>query len=398
MNLTVSHWQHTYLGAEIECDVAVIGGGIIGASTAYWLKRAAPHLDVVLLEAHTVGSGATGRNAGFLLQGAAANYAMDVARFGAERARLLWAFTLENRTLIEAELDASRFELNPSGCLIAAGTEAEDEQLRLSEEQLHRIKDGTGYGAEYWPPERVAYELGSHGFQGALHIASGASIHPLDMVREIAGCSGARVLERHPVASVSFRGGKAILSTPLRRIRAERIFVALNAGVSHLFPEASAWIRPVRAQMLAAPPQPHWLPYPMYSHEGYYYIRQAPDGALLLGGARHLFEEEETGYEDRTTTGVQEALGRYFEHHFPGRPALKPDLRWSGTMAFTDDGLPLLAPCGPDRTSYWAAGFNGHGMGYGFRFGQLVARLYTTAGCDPAYHDLFSIRRLHSSS
>ncbi|MCD5362398.1 FAD-binding oxidoreductase, partial [Chromobacterium aquaticum] len=54
-----------------SCDVAIIGGGYTGLWTAYYLKRAAPELDVALLEAQRCGDGASGRNGGWLLGGLA---------------------------------------------------------------------------------------------------------------------------------------------------------------------------------------------------------------------------------------------------------------------------------------------------------------------------------------
>ena len=70
----VSFWQQTVsvepgdaLEGDTRCDVVVLGGGYTGLSTAYELKRAAPDLDVVVLERAVVGHGASGRNGGFLM-------------------------------------------------------------------------------------------------------------------------------------------------------------------------------------------------------------------------------------------------------------------------------------------------------------------------------------------
>src|SRR4051812_20248430 len=85
-----------------EVDVAVVGGGIVGVSTAYWLEKAGRR--VVLLEAGTLAGRASGRNAGFLLTGSAEPYTALVASAGERTARRFWEISAENRELLRAEI------------------------------------------------------------------------------------------------------------------------------------------------------------------------------------------------------------------------------------------------------------------------------------------------------
>src|SRR5438105_4981135 len=94
--MSVSVWQQPARDLiNYTCDVVVVGAGILGAYTAYTL--AAQGRSVALLETRFPAAGATGRNAGMCLMGAADNYATGVARFGRERARELWLLTRENQ-------------------------------------------------------------------------------------------------------------------------------------------------------------------------------------------------------------------------------------------------------------------------------------------------------------
>ncbi len=367
--MTISHWHKGELGHGLTCDVAVVGGGIIGCSTAYWLKKCMPDKRVALIEAETLGYGATGRNAGFLLQGAAVDYVTDIERYGERRAALLWDFTLENRRLIEAELGPDRIALQSGGSLILAGSTEENQRLRETALLLQQ----KGEQVEYWDGDAVRKEIRGAGFDGGLMISSGARLNSMKLIREIAGRSGAVILEGHPVHEVESHQGGCIIHTSRREIHTEQVVLCMNAFLPQLMPEIATYVRPVRAQMLATDAQPHWLNYPVYSHEGYYYIRQLDSGEILLGGARHLFVEEEVGYEDQTTPHLQEALLAYLAQHFSHLPAVSVRTRWSGVMGFTEDGLPIFAPLAGKSGCYWAAGFNGHGMGYGFRFGKLIA-------------------------
>ncbi|MBX2819961.1 MAG: FAD-binding oxidoreductase [Rhodothermaceae bacterium] len=390
--MTTSFWQQSDQVPPISCDIAIIGGGIIGTSTAYWIKRLDPSCNVVLLDAHAIGFGASGRNAGFLLQGTSSNYATGKQTFGDEVARALWRFTHENRALVGEHANAARINLGESGSLLVSGTESEQDALERSAEFL--IQEGVP--AELWDTTRLEASCKAQGFYGALYVASGASMNPIRLLQEIAGQSGANILEHHAVLDITYHGNHCQISTHQRQIRAERVFIALNAYLPQLLPDTAKYVHPIRAQMLASTPQTTWLPVPIYSHEGYYYIRQAPDGSVLLGGARHLFKEEEVGYGDATTPHLQEALEQYYKTHFTEAPPLSVAKRWSGTMAFTPDGLPLFSEAEGLPGSFWAAGFNGHGMGYGFRFGKLMANVFNNKDEDSYYRNLFHKSRLSS--
>src|SRR5437879_8400556 len=81
-------------------EVAVVGGGITGTALLHHL--AARGVDAVLLERHHLAAGASGRNAGFLLQGVAESYAAAVRLYGRDTARAAWALTADNhRRLLE---------------------------------------------------------------------------------------------------------------------------------------------------------------------------------------------------------------------------------------------------------------------------------------------------------
>ena len=177
---------------------------------------------------------------------------------------------------------------------------------------------------------------------------------------------------------------------------AGRAMLAVNAWLPRLVATLAEKVRPVRAQMLATAPLPVRLSVPVYSHAGYFYLRQRTDGRVLLGGARHLHRDAEVGYADATTDALQQSLGAYLAEHFPAFADAPVERRWSGTMGFSPDGLPRLGAVPGVPGAWWAAGFTGHGMGYALRFGELAARTLT-GDSDPA-SDLFAASRLPTSA
>ncbi len=372
---TISHWQAdapSVASSEAlpsRCDVAVVGGGIAGVSVAYWLRQFDPSLDVAIIERATLAHGASGRNAGFLLQGTDADFARTVEERGPDIARRLWQFTQENRDGLIDALSEADISLTTSGSLTVAGDEAEDARLRRAAELLR----ADGVEVTYLSPDQANKRIGSSGLYGALHVAGGAMLHPVRTVRALVGHSGTRIVEHHAVRSIESTGDRVRLVTSGGTLEAGRIVLALNAYLPRLVPDLADRIRPVRAQMLATAPQPIILTQPVYSHEGYFYICQLPTGEVLLGGARHLHRDAEVGYDDTTTAPLQADLEAYLRRHFSGLAGAEVTRRWSGTMGFSSTGLPLFGEVSGVGKVWWVGGLTGHGMGYGFRMGRTVA-------------------------
>ncbi len=105
-----SYWQTAVappmLSAELPptADVAVVGGGIVGTATVYWLARAGAR--TVLIERHAPAYGATGRNAGFVTVGPAEGYPAAIRRLGHATARSVYQLTVENRESLREVLFA----------------------------------------------------------------------------------------------------------------------------------------------------------------------------------------------------------------------------------------------------------------------------------------------------
>jgi len=369
--MTRSFWHEAHRTREATYDVVVVGGGIVGCSTAYWLHRRNAGR-VAIVEARTLGAAASGRNAGFILQGTHTDYLSDIERYGEHTARNLWHFTRANRELLDSELNGSAFGWAPQGSLTVAGSADEDERLQASVPKLR----AAGAPVVYLSPEETNARLHGTDFHGSLYVTSGAVVDPLHLVRHVAAQSQADVFPHHPVRQITWTEDAVVLHTPDRRFRARRIVLALGAYLPKLVPALDAVVRPVRAQMLAtAPAEDRAIPVPAYSHDGHYYIRQLSRGDVLVGGGRHRHRRAEVGYEDRTTPAVQNTIERYLHTHFPWTRSLPIRQRWSGTMGFSPDGRPVVGTVPEHPRGLFATGFTGHGMGYGFHMGRLLAAL-----------------------
>jgi len=388
--MSISFWQQSHRRQTLSYDVVIVGGGIVGCSTAYWLHRRRPSLRVALVEAHTLGGGASGRNAGFVLQGASADYGEDVDRYGERTARRLWHFTRANRDLMASELTGTVFGWASDGSLTVAGDVAEDERLRESVAQLR----AAGAPVVYLDPEEANDRIEGRDFYGGLYVTTGAVVDPLRLVRHLARTSEATVHTHLPVQELHWneRDG-VLLDTPDLRLWGRRVVLTVGPSLPALVPTLSDYVRPVRAQMLATTPaQTTAIEHPVYSHQGGFYVRQLDEGEVLVGGGRHQHRDAENTAVDSTTPAVQATIERYLHTHFPWSRELSVQRRWSGTMGFSPDGRPVigLVPEHPD--SLFATGFTGHGMGYGFRMGRLLAAR-ACGRSRPDGYDLFTASR-----
>lgn len=365
--------------APEEVDVLVVGAGIVGLSTAYWLARSGrrpPRL--IVLEADGVASHASGRNAGFLMTGTAEPFTVLEHAMGEASTRRLWELSSENRELLRGELlDTGRIdcEFTPEGSWIAALADLpeQERELRESGEKLAAL----GFLLEWREAAEVRRASGSDRLGGALFQPRDGGLDPARLCRGIARLvreAGGEVRTGVRVRGLEPDGERVRVVTDSGHLRAGAVVLALNAYAPALIPHLSGEVRPVRGQMLATIPGPRDLPGVWYVNDGYEYLRQLPDGTLVLGGCRWAARETEVGYQEAPTGVVQGALERFLREAFP-RFADRPVAhRWAGTMAFTADGLPRVGDVPGVPGAIYAAGFNGHGMSLGFATGRYLAR------------------------
>ena len=358
-------------------EAVVIGGGMLGVWTTYWLAKAG--VQVVLLEKSAIGWGATGRNGGFLTGGGAIGYQRMIDLLGHENAKSFFALSMEGQELphqivAEEEIDC---DLRRNGTLGLALTDGE--LAAMSAQHALLAKDGFSLKILDRPDvqELIATPLADE-IVGATFAPTGALIHSSKYLAGLARAAerhGARIV-KGTVESIDARSNGAVVQTSIGSIDAGRVVVALNAWSDTVLPELKGVIVPTRGQILAYKPSKRVFTTAIGADTtptGDYW-QQTPDGTIIIGGSRGDAPNGDADVREMIhTPDVSAKIEQLLPRLFPELTNLEIDRRWAGLMAFTADGLPIVDHIESSDAVWFGGGFNGHGMPFGPILGRHLA-------------------------
>jgi gamma-glutamylputrescine oxidase len=338
------------LDGDAAADVAIVGGGIAGIASAYFLAKSGAK--VVVLEARGVAEAASGRNAGFLLAGVAENFVAASRHYGEAKALRIWRLTKRTQALVRQLVHehAIDCELRWNGSDQIAGDDTEWEEIKESASRLAR----EGVPVVTDPARRAAT------------YADDGDLHPVKWVRGLARAAAAAGVRIHETTTVTDVAGGAA-RTARGTVHAGAVLLCTNAYTAHL---TGSRVRPVRGQMLATAPTRSTFARPAYADRGYRYWRQTADGRVVVGGWRDTAAVREVGEDETPTTEIQRRLDAFLREH---RIEARVTHRWAGTMGFSHDALPYVGQTGPRL--FVCGGFTGHGMAFGPASAEMVSAL-----------------------
>ncbi|MFZ2103365.1 MAG: FAD-binding oxidoreductase [Oricola sp.] len=364
------------LSGDTNCGVAVIGGGYTGLSAAVYLAKAG--VDVVLIEAHRFGDGASGRNGGQFGTGQRAWGEELEASLGLERARALFGLAEDAKHHV---LDFAREN----------GIDIGFREGQLSVVHKKRFIDDYRKHADimaekfdyphitYMEREETAQRVGSDFYHGGTRDTGTGHIHPLKLVvgtANVAAKAGAKLFENTRATGISKAGGKVKVTTERGTITADRAFVAVNAyGTEKLEPVSAAHVMPIRSFIGATKPLSAELNAKIIpggesiddSRFMVRYFRKFGDNQLLFGG-------RET-YTADNPADIAIHIRRQIEEIYPELANAELTHAWGGSVGITMPRQPFVRDVMPGVTA--AGGFSGHGVMLSNYTGRLYAEAVT---------------------
>jgi glycine/D-amino acid oxidase-like deaminating enzyme len=357
------------LAEDTTVDVAVIGGGYTGLTTAYELRRADPALDVAVLEAREIGYGSSGRNGSFAMTvvglGFGATALIKGKDFLVRAHRYMMRAVDSLDELIDREgLDCDKIR---PGLLRVATTKRYLGKLRKEVE----LMNGLGFDDIYYLNGRdVRERVNSPIHLGAMWEPRLVLVHPLKLVRaerDLALRYGANVYENSPVLKVN-RGDKFRLETPTGTVTADKVVFATNA-YSHLLPQIRRKQSPGFTYMMATEPlTPEQLePIGWQGQEGIedsrnliHHYRLTHDNRITIGGGPVGATFADSLYGDDSPEAWRE-VESHFRVTFPHLRDVHFTHRWGGPVSVTVDLTPAIGFLG-DRRAMYSVGCIGHGV------------------------------------
>jgi glycine/D-amino acid oxidase-like deaminating enzyme len=360
-----------------KVDVAIVGAGFCGLSAALHLAKRG--VRVALLEAESLGWGASSRNGGMVLTGLKLTVPELISRYGRELVRRMYAASLESIDLVERIVGDERIACSFSRCghLEVACKQAHFDGYAESAERIRREFQ---HELKIVPREVLSREIGSSIYFGGMVDESSASVNPAQYVFGLAAAAqraGACLYEQARVTGIvpqSVAGERGFrVETSRGSLAAKDVLLASGAYTTAATPKLRKKIIPIGSYIIATEVLPERVAREVsprnrmiYDSKHFlYYYRLTPDNRMLFGGRAAFFPESEN-----TVRRSAELLRRGMIEVYPQLRDVKVEYVWGGTLDFAFDVMPHS---GIVDGMHFAVGFAGHGVAAATWMGSKLA-------------------------
>ena len=357
------------LKGEVSADVCIVGAGYTGLSAARHLAQKG--LDVVVLDAHRAGFGASGRNGGQVCSGYDSDQTTLIKKIGRAHAKALWDLAEEAkgdlRSLCQDHIPEARYTAG----LVHSTYTVQDAAHDRAEVDL--LRQEYGYqDARMCDAEEMRALVKSQQFEGGLLDMGAGHIHPLRYalgLARLAEQAGARIYERTEVHRID-KGDPAIVATGQGRVKARHVILAGNGYLPNIERKVAARVLPVNSFICATEPlgdrADAVFGQDVAVNDSRFvvnYFRLSEDRRLLFGGRPSY----SIGFPDDIST----LLHRRIIDLFPQLAGVKIDYAWGGSLGVTMTRLPAVIRVAPNIVS--ASGYAGHGVALSGLAGKIMA-------------------------
>ncbi len=362
------------LRTDLSADVVVVGAGFAGLSAA--IELAQRGLQVVVLEADRICSGASGRNGGQTIVGFASGQGPFQSQLGQSGARQAWDMSIEaidliERRIAEFQIDCDRVQ----GYLYVADS---PRKARALEQEMQALQDNYGFATQWAQGAAVQDYIGSARYLACAYEKRSGHLHPLKYglgLARAAASLGVQIFENSAVTALD-RGATVTAHTAQGQVRAGFAVLAGNCTLPAygpaVAPELAARAMPVGTYIIGTAPlgaerAAALLPQNAAVCDNNFvldYFRLSADTRMLFGGR--------VSYTASTPRHLKQIMAQRMAAVFPDLQNVPVDYVWGGFVDISMNRAPDFGRLGDNI--YYLQGFSGHGVALTGLAGQLVAQ------------------------
>ncbi|UVW33983.1 FAD-binding oxidoreductase [SAR92 clade bacterium H455] len=353
-----------------RADICIVGAGYTGLSSALYLAERG--YSVIVLEAESVGFGASGRNGGHVGIGQRQDQYYLEKQFGDEVARGLWDMGLEAVDTVEQLIQKHGIHCDLKRGILHLAHRSK--YCRELEDEVDHLRDHYQFEQmEYVDAGALPNFLDSQAYYGAQWDKASLHLHPLKYAQGLgkaAAEAGVTICEQSKVLSYS-EGDSIVVRTANGSVTASELVLACNGYIEKLEPRINGYIMPINNFILATEPLSNDLAQSVSARDTAMqdtrfvinYWKLSADNRLIFGGGEN--------YRRGFPRDIKAFVRRYMLQIYPQLEGTAIDYGWGGTLAITLNRMPHFGRIGDNI--WHLQGYSGHGVPTATLAGKLIA-------------------------
>lgn len=364
--------QNTIKPLPNRVDAAIIGGGYTGLSAARTLAKQG--VDTIVLEAESIGWGASSRNGGMALTGLKPSMQSVIKNYGRDLARQLFQCSLDSVNAVEQIVREENIDcgFGRMGHLLTANKPGHYEVLKA---EVDFMAKEFNHDVRLVPPNELKHEIGSTVYYGGLVDQVSGGLNPAQYVAGLARAAEKAGVVLHAwarVNSLERRGKRFFIQTERGSLEAESVLVGTSGYTGSATKRLQRKIIPIGSFIIATERLSDNLARELsprnrmiFDYKHYLNYFRLWDNRLIFGGRAAFFPETKN-----TTLQSAEILRREMIQVYPQLKDVEVEYVWGGTLDFAFDQMTHV---GEENGVYYALGYAGHGVAMATYLGKTVA-------------------------
>ena len=355
-----------------KVDVAIIGGGYTGLSAARTFAQRG--VKAVVLEAETIGWGASSRNGGMTLTGLKVAMQTAIKRYGHDLAKTLFQASIDSVALVEQIVKEENIDCGfaRTGHLLAANKPKHFDVLK---DEVDFMAKEFNHKVHLVSPKDLHSEIGTDVYHGALVDEVSAGLNPAQYVAGLAAAAaraGAILCARARVNRIERSQNRFVVETERGRVEAESVLVATSGYTGNVTRKLQRKIIPIGSFIIATERLSDELAHELspknrmiFDFKHFLNYFRLWDNRMIFGGRAAFFPENEN-----TIAQSGEILRGEMIKIYPQLKDVKVEYVWGGTLDFAFDQMTHV---GEADGLHYSLGYAGHGVAMATYLGKTVA-------------------------